>query len=226
MNPITRTRESAFSYQCYACNNCCHNKLIQINPYELLRLSSCLGISTTQFRKKHLDGQFLKQNKVSGACQFLGKEGCTVHKDRPLVCRLYPLGRLRMDNGNERFTELEPHPKSKGVYGGASKVGDYLKTQKVSSFLKAEKSYLKLIQQMAITALNDESCKKDEAVPFKGTKKAIGYTDWVLDPDPIIEKYCASKNIETPTKVEQKLKFHLVAIQSWVEGKWDILSVT
>lgn len=225
MNPITRTRKSVFSYQCHACNKCCHNKLIQINPYETLRLSGCLGISTTQFRKKHLDGQFLKQNKSSGACQFLGKNGCTVHKDRPLVCRLYPLGRLRLENGDELFTELMPHPKSKGVYGNDSNVAAYLKTQEVSSFLKAEKQYLKLIRQMAISALKDEIYENEEKTLAKSPKKTLDYSDWILDPDPIIKKYCQWKHLEIPNKVNQKFKYHIAAIQSWVTGTWNLTPV-
>ena len=29
-------RDSAFSYTCHACNRCCHNKAIRVNPYEIL----------------------------------------------------------------------------------------------------------------------------------------------------------------------------------------------
>ena len=46
-------RESAFSYQCNGCMNCCHNKAIRVAPYEMLRLARRLGISTTDFIKTY-----------------------------------------------------------------------------------------------------------------------------------------------------------------------------
>ena len=45
---------------------------------------------------------------------FLGERGCTVHADRPLVCRLYPLGRHIDEHGAESFYHLEPHPQTEG----------------------------------------------------------------------------------------------------------------
>jgi uncharacterized protein len=119
-----------------------------------MRLSGLLGIATTEFRQKYLNQQMLKHKPDSDACIFLGENGCTVHKDRPLVCRLYPLGRLRLNNGREIFTELTPHPESEGEYGTSSTVEGYLQTQEVESYLQAEKSYSEVITQMANAALS------------------------------------------------------------------------
>jgi hypothetical protein len=81
-----RTRESAFSYQCHACNKCCYGKGIQVNPYETMRLSGLLGIATTEFRQKYLKpANANAQNLIRMPAYFLGENGCTVHKDRPLV---------------------------------------------------------------------------------------------------------------------------------------------
>jgi hypothetical protein len=41
-------RDSAFSYRCNGCKNCCHNKVIRVAPYEILRLARRLGESTTK----------------------------------------------------------------------------------------------------------------------------------------------------------------------------------
>ena len=219
----TRTRDSVFSYQCHACNKCCHDKGIQVNPYETMRLASHLKITTTQFRHQYLNGQFLKHKENSNACIFLGKKGCTVHKDRPQVCRLYPLGRMRLDNGDEAFTELFPHPESKGVYGDSAKVKDYLKAQKVKPYLHAEKVYMKLIQQMAEASMHRLPTKSKKQTDNDIATK-LNYTDWVLDPDPVIMKYCQWKTIEFPSKTEQKLKVHIEALQAWADGVWNPIS--
>jgi uncharacterized protein len=213
-----RTRESAFSYRCHACNKCCHGKGIQVNPYETMRLSGLLGITTTEFRQKYLNQQMLKHKPDSDACIFLGKNGCTVHKDRPLVCRLYPLGRLRLNNGREIFTELTPHPESEGEYGTSSTVEGYLQTQEVESYLQAEKLYSEVITQMANAALsgNVQSAKSRSK-----KKKLTGFsnTDWILDPDPLILQYCNMKKIEFPGEIQKKLELHIEALYEWVQKK-------
>lgn len=220
MNPITRTRKSVFSYQCHACNKCCHGKGIQVNPYETMRLSSHLGITTTKFRNKYLNRQFLKHKQHSDACIFLGEKGCTVHKDRPLVCRLYPLGRLQMVDGEEVFIELTPYPGSLGEYGTMSTVDSYLKTQKVKPYLDAGQAYMKLIQKMAKASLSESSTisKKQEN---NNILTKLNYTDWILDPNPVIMKYCHWKNIGLALETEQKLKLHIEALKAWADGKWD-----
>lgn len=223
LKDTARTRESVFSYQCHACNKCCHGKGIQVNPYETMRLSSHLGKTTTEFRHNYLNGQLLKHKQNSNACIFLGENGCTVHKDRPLVCRLYPLGRLRMTNGGEFFTELAPHPDSLGEYGIASTVDVYLKSQEVKPYLHAEKIYMALIQQMAEAAMHKLTTKPKKKDKYK-TATELNYTDWILDPNPIIVKFCHWKNIELPLETEQQLKLHIAALQAWAEGKWEPIS--
>lgn len=223
LKDTARTRESVFSYHCHACNKCCHGKGIQVNPYETMRLSSHLKITTTEFRHKYLNGQLLKHKQHSDACIFLGENGCTVHKDRPLVCRLYPLGRLRMADGGEFFTELAPHPDSLGEYGIASTVDSYLETQEVKPYLHAEQTYMTLIQQLAEAAMHKLPEKPKKKDKYE-TAKELNYTDWILDPNPIIVKYCLWKNIALPLETEQQLKLHIAALQAWVEGKWEPLS--
>ena len=62
-------------------------------------------------------------------CVFLGPRGCTVHPDRPLACRIYPLARWVAPDGDESFGHLEPHPQTAGLYGTRGTVDDYLTSQ-------------------------------------------------------------------------------------------------
>src|SRR5215203_1022133 len=116
--PPTDPQLEAFGYECRRCLRCCHDKRIQVNPYEIARLARRLGTTTTTFSAAFTQqgaGTALDQTE-GGACVFLGPEGCTVHPDRPLVCRLYPLGRHRLADGTESFSHLEPHPQTEGRY--------------------------------------------------------------------------------------------------------------
>jgi Fe-S-cluster containining protein len=92
-------------------------KAIRVSPYDILRLARYLCISTTQFIENHTEaGGTVLRPKENGDCGFLGERGCSVHADRPLVCRIYPLARWVSPDGDESFGHLTPHPKTEGVY--------------------------------------------------------------------------------------------------------------
>lgn len=142
-------RNSAFSYTCHACNRCCRNKAIRVNPYEILRLARYLGISTTQFIERHTEaGGTVLRPKENGDCGFLGERGCSVHPDRPLACRLYPLARWVTPDGAESFGHLTPHPMTEGTYGRSGMVQNYLDHQQLAPFFEMSERYGKLYQSM------------------------------------------------------------------------------
>lgn len=142
-------RDSDFSYQCQRCGRCCHDQAIQVNPYEILRLARHLGLTTSQFIATHTTnaGLFLRFTP-QGACGFLTPAGCGVHPARPLVCRLYPLGReIDLDEG-ESFKLLERHPQCPALVGGAGRLGQYLAEQGAGPFLAAADLYLEVVLEM------------------------------------------------------------------------------
>jgi uncharacterized protein len=142
-------RDSAFSYACHACNRCCRNKAIRVGPYEVLRLARFLGISTTQFIESHTEaGGTVLRPKENGDCGFLGVRGCSVHPDRPLACRIYPLARGVSPDGEESFGHLAPHPKTEGVYAKSGTVQDYLDHQQLAPFFEMSERYGALYQRM------------------------------------------------------------------------------
>src|SRR5262245_22789218 len=103
------SRSTPFGYVCRRCSRCCSDKQIQINPYEVARLARAKGQSTSEFRAAWTeDGQgTVLREKEDGTCVFLGPRGCEVHRDRPLVCRLYPLGRIVRSDGSEHFIRCQ-----------------------------------------------------------------------------------------------------------------------
>src|SRR6185436_15777906 len=144
-----KTRDSAFSYACHACTRCCYGKAIRVGPYEVLRLSRRLGVSTTEFLAQHTEagGTVLVTNDDT-SCVFLDERGCSVHPDRPLVCRIYPLARWVSPEGEESFGNLEPHPQTAGVYGTGGTVADYLHAQGLAPFFAMSDRYGALYDRM------------------------------------------------------------------------------
>lgn len=141
--------DSAFSYRCGGCSRCCLGKAIRVGPYEILRLARHLNLSTTEFISHHTQsGGTVLRTTEQRNCGFLGPTGCSVHADRPLACRLYPLGMQVSPEGETRFGSLHPHPESEGTYGRDRTVADYLASQQTGPFLAANDAYERLYDFM------------------------------------------------------------------------------
>lgn len=100
-------RDERFRFTCHSdlpCfNQCCADVNIILTPYDVLRLSRRLKITTTEFLDQYallpitkdlqLPVVMLKMSdSPEKKCHFVGEQGCTVYDDRPWACRMYPLG--------------------------------------------------------------------------------------------------------------------------------------
>lgn len=195
----TLTHDGAFSYRCNACSRCCHDKRIQVNPYEIARLAANRGLSTGDFIAQYLenDGPYLRFTD-DGACAFLGPGGCTVHPDRPLVCRLYPLGRHVSAEHGERFIHATPHPQTEGVYGTDGTVADFLDSQQAAAFIDAADRYHSLVDELLAMVENNAA-----------TEHTVLTDDW-LDIDAVLGE------TGDGLTVERKMDAHIAAIRSLV----------
>jgi hypothetical protein len=71
---------------------------------------------------------------------------CSVHRGRPLACRLYPLGIERIEEaGDEKFVTLEPAKGSLGVYGVDGTVNNFIEAQGVGEYFEAITRYASLL---------------------------------------------------------------------------------
>lgn len=100
--------EETFTFNCHpgvpCFTDCCRQLELALTPYDVARLRKNLNISSQQFLDDYAiieweEGEFfprvylgmIDDGQVS--CPFVGDQGCTVYKDRPGACRIYPLGR-------------------------------------------------------------------------------------------------------------------------------------
>ena len=222
--PLRRTgldRQTPFSFSCMRCLQCCQSKKIQVNPYEIARLAKNLGISTTECITRFTteNGSYLKFNDEN-RCIFLGPEGCSVHADRPLVCRLYPLGRHRNEQGDEWFSEIEPEAGCRGEYGGGgSSVENWLENQEVQLYLQAADSYLKLLWKMM--SLLEQSRDDEEGVEEVDSsgmeeKRIPENSEW-MDMDAAVRIYCQQRKLPVPLDIEDKMRMHQDALHEWMK---------
>jgi Fe-S-cluster containining protein len=141
---------TGFSYACLRCLRCCHDKLIQVNPYEAARLARNLGVTTSIFIEECLESGLYLKRRDDGSCVFLGREGCAVHPDRPLVCRLYPLGRHIDKEGAESFSLLPGHRSPRCVTGSDGSVLDYIREQGATQYIAEADAYLQVLQRLFV----------------------------------------------------------------------------
>ncbi|MEZ5844511.1 MAG: YkgJ family cysteine cluster protein [Hyphomicrobiaceae bacterium] len=219
------TRNSPFAYQCGACGQCCHDKKIQTNPYEVLRLARNRGLSTGAFIARHMEaeGPFL-QVRETGACVFLEGTGCSVHTDRPLVCRTYPLGRSVAADGVERFGGIEPHPASAGSSRGAGTVADYLARQRVDDFVAAADRLQALFYRLfdALAAAPPGAGAAPSAVTVAAVEPAVAgepdrplYAEW-FDVDDVVARYCDCTGRAVPEHAGDVFETYLEAMGYWL----------
>jgi Fe-S-cluster containining protein len=198
------TRNTPFGYVCRRCSRCCRDKYISLDPYEVARLARARDESTSQFRAAWtVDGQgtTLRQ-KEDGTCVFLGPQGCEVHADRPLVCRLYPLGRHVHSDGSEYFSTLEEHPLSEGEFSKRGTVADYLEGQGAGPFMAAADRYFQWLrsayEQLGLTL---------DTLASKANVDTANLD--LLDMDSMVAKHCAATGELEPENIDDRLQLHL-----------------
>jgi uncharacterized protein len=78
---------------CKKCANCCRlSPNVEMKDADIQRISTHLGISTEEFRRRYdvATDQDGDQVMKAGPCPFLKNDLCTIYEIRPNACREYP----------------------------------------------------------------------------------------------------------------------------------------
>ncbi len=193
-------RESPFFFKCQVCGVCCTNKAIRISPYEALRLARNLEISTSEvYRSYAEEGGTVLRNKPDGTCIFLNPRGCRVHPDRPLVCRLFPLGQITDSRGKPRYASMPLHPDCLGLFDTDGTVESYLKSQGTGPYFLYDRIYSDLYKKI-------------------GERLCSSLLSSRLDIDASVASYCRSKKKTIPQDLDEAVSLHIQALKEWIAG--------
>lgn len=180
-------RSSAFSYQCNACGRCCHDQVITLSPYDVIRIARAWGISTGETVQRYTlrRGSILRFT-VEGGCAALEGARCAIHCGRPLACRLYPLGLERGDNGGDNFIRLEPAPGSLGAYGASGALQLFLDAQGADEYLAMNARYGALLPLLRARLADLVDFERTEPREFwrRAVREALAESNH--DPNPLI----------------------------------------
>jgi Fe-S-cluster containining protein len=227
-------RRSAFSFSCHACGRCCSGKVIMAGPHEILGMSRLLGIGTTEFLALHADnGGTTLRFEEDGRCGFLTASGCKVHPRRPLVCRLYPLGRATDGTGEERFALFPKQAGCEAEFGTDGTIADFLESQGVAPGLEWSRRYsevyrrmLGLLERLDIQGKVSVEGRPDAAAAEAGVAEAPAaepaadrspLSSW-QDIDQSLADHCAAKGLAVPTETDEAIALHLRAMEEWLDG--------
>ena len=217
MSETPDPRHEAFGYECGRCLRCCRDKHIQLNPYEVARLARLKGETTTAFRETWTEGGagLALSRTADGACVFLGSTGCTVHPDRPLVCRVYPLGRHLTFDGVESFIPMEPHPLSEGELHQRGTIGDFLIAQGAEPYILAADAYVDWLAR-AIDILADYSGKSAHDVIASPIAD-----DRLLDMDAALASWSRQTGQQPPDDIDHRTALHLSILDDHLNAPGD-----
>lgn len=141
-------------------NACCANIDITLTPYDVLRLKTRLGMTSSEFLRQYTVPFELEKDGIAGvkfkpledgtACQFMRPEGCAVYEDRPTACRYYPVALVAMRKQDE-YTDTssyalvkEPHCKGHEVNRPIT-IDDYRREQGVAEYDDQSRGWRQLI---------------------------------------------------------------------------------
>ncbi|HXN84876.1 MAG TPA: YkgJ family cysteine cluster protein [Candidatus Binataceae bacterium] len=196
-------RATPFSYQCNQCGRCCHNQVITLSPYDVIRIARAMDITTSEtIRRYTLRRGSILRFLPEGGCSALEGTRCGIHRGRPLACRLYPLGIERTASG-ERFIALESARGSLGIFGNASTAGHFIDANGAAPYLAAVERYRDLLGTFRdrIAAIVDF----DRLEPREFWRRAVAEAlrESGFDANPIIDAIfdpdslgCARENVD------------------------------
>jgi Fe-S-cluster containining protein len=209
-------------------------------------MSRLLGIGTTEFLARYSDnGGTTLRADAAGRCVFVSdRGGCQVHPARPLVCRLYPLGRAVDGAGKERFAVFPKQEGCEAEFGTEGTVAGFLGSQGVAPYFEWSDRYGRLYHRMmallerlgiegkievgaggeeggteeAGGAVGDATGTDPEGtgIPSDQAADASPLSSW-QDVDASLADYCAAKGLDVPEGIEAAIELHLKAIEEWLD---------
>lgn len=115
--------DDTIQFRCKACGKCCkHRDDVILTPYDLFRIARSLVRTPAEIierycvvyggKDSHMPIVKIDPVPPDNTCPFLRDRKCIVHKDKPLVCAVYPLARATGPEGP--FYVLKPDVKCGG----------------------------------------------------------------------------------------------------------------
>lgn len=154
---------------CAGCSSCCEDmgESIVLDPLDIYQLTKILACDFQTLLQKELelhvtDGIILPNLKMTekNVCPFLNAQGrCSIHRFRPGICRVFPLGRIYEDGKLDYFLQAEGCVKDKRTKVKVSRWLDTPELKKNQQYLIDWHAFRKKIAEI-LAAMPDDNQKK------------------------------------------------------------------
>ena len=159
--------------ECRGCSACCHGmgSSIVLDPLDVHRLMSHFQtrfevLLEDKIELNIVDGVILPNLKMNTQaegepCVFLDAEGrCSIHEDRPGICRIFPLGRVYEDNSFSYILQIHECQKENRSKVKVSKWIDTPDLKKNQQFITDWHYFLKAVQARLAASGGEEQIKR------------------------------------------------------------------
>jgi len=157
--------DDSFKFECSSkviCfNECCKDLSQFLTPYDIVRLKNNMGITSDifldRYTTRHIGPEtglpvvVIRQEAARNfQCPFVSSEGCTVYKDRPGSCRIYPLARLAYrtrETGqiNEQYVMLKEDHCKGGEQSKTQTVRQWIQSQELEIYNRMNDLFMEII---------------------------------------------------------------------------------
>lgn len=155
---------------CEGCHACCEEmgESILLDPYDVWRLCKATGKDFEMLLQKEIElhvveGLILPNLAMAGEkeqCTFLNEAGrCSIHNNRPGLCRVFPLGRIYEDAEIRFFLQPNACQKTDRTKIKVSKWLDTPEWKKNEQFLLAWHSLRKRMEEHICNAQDEQTTK-------------------------------------------------------------------
>lgn len=104
IDQMTVSLDDTFQFHCTQCGKCCiHREDILLSPYDLYKIARELRMEPIEVCKRYCETYIGNHSRMpivrlmpQGAvqrCPFLKNQKCSIHKAKPAVCAMFPVGR-------------------------------------------------------------------------------------------------------------------------------------
>jgi Fe-S-cluster containining protein len=155
------------------------------------------------------------RNKPDGSCLFLAASRCGVYSDRPLVCRLFPIGLIVGPEGKEKYGSMPLHPDCLGLLGKDGSVESYLDSQECRPFFHFDRLYKGVDQRISKALSGAEKRAQEKESGDRQLSAWAADEDFLpwMDIDATVESYCRMKGLAMPKGLEDLAALQLEAIE-------------
>ena len=139
--------DEPFKFHCNMCGKCCiHREDILLSPKDIYNMSKELGIKPEELFERYCEVYIgpdsrvpivrLKPRGSIQRCPLLKNRRCMVHKAKPIVCAMYPIGRCLMATNPKKGLKNITQDQLQYIFSNPE-CGDASETHTVREYLES-----------------------------------------------------------------------------------------